>query len=315
MIDFGIELLSYCKKQAQDGKPLSNVIYDENNNITCMSIYDEASNGLCPIEIYKTRKGAINLIRQFKYLLCPIEEDCEVLGDYYDNYIDSLCRCLAAIDYNHLRSRFSNIVDYDFYECCLSEGIEYNRLHYISVVSPELTSFRLKHGLYTHSDELCWILSTIKKSPKIKNGNIAIRVNKTTLINIPGCEVLEEYDYAVMVKKYNQLINSKKFQSEILPKFPNDIREFLCRKERSIGEINQTELAFYVQAIKDVYRLDITDALFEIPLGIRKNYLSKKRGTHWRSNNPEECSWMLELKAQFPDYDPNADRREENKFK
>lgn len=306
MLEFGSKLLEYCKVRAQEGKPLSWIVYDENHHLISMTPYDEAYGAHCPCKISKTKQKAIQLIRDLKYLLSPIDEDLEILGDYYEDYIDAVCRCIAKIDYSHLIHKCHGLIDYDFYDCCLSEGLWYNRWHYVTSINPELQSYILQQGLYTQSDELKYIYSELKKTRQCKEQQVAVRVNNTILTLIPGFEVVENTGYKEALDKYTKFINSKTFQSDFLPKLPDWVSQtLLTRTKKKEGT---TRLCLYIAAIK--YQCDyigefenqLTFKVFELSLGFSPGDVCKNVGTTMKGDKIENDPDLKHIRSNFPKF-------------
>lgn len=303
MLIFGKKLLAYCKKQAQEGKPLSTTIYDEDNRMTNMSIYDEAFEGWCPNKKCDTAIDAVNLIHSFKYLLCPGQPDIDALGDYYNDYCDALCRCLAKLDYEHITYKRYGIIDYDFYECCRKEGVIYNRWYYVTAVSGELVSFLISQGLYYQSDVLKYVASEIKRTSKYCKPSVALKINGVDALLIPEYEAEEDLRVVRNRIKYDKFITSSVFLSQILPKLPKDVADAFLKRDKSM--CGTTRLSMYVKAIVDQYAGDVPRNLYcivEAGLKIPEKSLSKAKGKKKHLKDKSKDVTLAHIKEYFPKF-------------
>lgn len=309
------ELTNYCINSAQAGLSLNTCVYDDEFNPHGGSIYDDILHNLYKVDIFSCKSEAIEFVQRVIDLVLLNKNSMPRL--YYWDYCNAVCCILGKIDYTYLLKGYSGEVNYDFYKICEKEGLVYNRSVYVTGAKSTLGLLVANQGIHQNSSSLQYIAKKVCDTKRDLD-NVGLSINGETILtfNFPTRAEIEHDENTILL---NLLLSDDLFRDEISLKLPQDIREVLASRGKCNVKKYKTKLAFYVQAIKAQYGnklgVDIKDALFELPLGISKNALCKKRTIHWQSKNPEECSWMLELKERFPDYDPKADPRKRNKFK
>lgn len=311
MISFLIKLLKYCKQQTLACKPLTTKVStfdgDEVKTINA-SVYDHAHDGICPDVYCKTRLEALELIENIKMMISLTQDDLDDLGENVCLYFDAVCRCLAKIDYNHILYQYSSEIDYDFYECCIQEGLKYDRLYYITQVIPTLTSYLIKQGPFYESKKQEHVAFIIKKTQKSYLRGVALMLNGNPVASIPGYCTLKDDE----PDKYDLLINHKEFKDRVLSKLPDKLQEAISQRDISVlnGQIgaNKTLLAFYISAIicqygNSYFGVKMTDSLFENALGLSPKSLSKKRSKRLQEIRSYESDPNLKKVVQsFPKY-------------
>lgn len=304
MINFCKDLLEYCKKQALAGQPLETCTYDESEGWVNMSIYDEAFSGRASYDIYKTPLDAVNFIRWFKFLACPGQPDYDELGNYYDDYCDALCRYLALIDYMHIQHRKLNMINYDFYQCCRSEGLVYNRDYYIREICDEINAFIGQLPLFKESDLLKHVVSEIKRTKRYCESNVALKIDGNRILMLACRNNDDDQEGMVLNAQYDGMMSSDLFTSEILPKLPRHVADALIERSRERCQI--TELALYIRAIKQQYKKELpkkcTYSMFELALDIPAKTLSKILGKKKHKYDLDNDKTIVQIKENFPKF-------------
>lgn len=312
MLNFLISILKYCKQQTLACKPLSTeVITFDGDEVktTNASVYDLAYAGICPDIYCKTRLEALELIDNIKLMLCLSQDDLNDLGENVSLYLDAVCRCLAKIDYNHILYQYDSKIDYDFFKCCLEEGLMYDRLYYITQVVPVLTSYLIGQVPFVESKKLEYVAYKIKKTKKLCLRGVALVLNGEVVANIPGYCQLEDNE----PDDYDRLINNEEFKDQVLYKLPDKLQEAIVRRDKGIlegrGESNITLLAFYVSAIicqygNNYFGVKMTDTLFEKALGLNSKSFSKKRAKRLKEiGNYKLDPYLVKVVQLFDKYE------------
>lgn len=299
------ELHDLCLARAEANLPFSSgqdfESVDGNKLVFVGNVYDAAFAGAISCSVSKNAAQAHDIAHAFKLLFCLSPYEYDILGPRYEDYCKSLCCYLARIDYDCFKSKFYGDIDYDFYEICVKEGIEYSRLYFMYNFDASLgvyLSGQCRHLCQTYVPEL--ISSARKTDRSLKDALLRLNRN-AVLMNPDYC--YNDTDIALL-KTYDQLMSDEVFVEEVMPKLPPWIQEALITRDGS--RLNKTIFAFYIQAIKAQYKknlsVKITDKLFEntlgLPSGICRKYRRHKRDAiQWR----DDCE-LLEVCEKFPKF-------------
>ena len=299
------ELHDLCLARAEANLPFSSgqdfESVDGNKLVFVGNVYDAAFAGAISCSVSKNAAQAHDIAHAFKLLFCLSPYEYDILGPRYEDYCKSLCCYLARIDYDCFKSKFYGDIDYDFYEICVKEGIEYSRLYFMYNFDPSLgvyLSGQCRHLCQTYVPEL--ISSAEKTDRSLKD--VLLRINRNVVLIDP------DYSYSdadiALLKSYDQLMSDGVFVEEVMPRLPLWIREALVKKDRS--GLNITIFAFYVQAIKAQYKknlsVKITDKLFENTLGLPSGICRKYRRHKWDAIQWRDDCELLEMCEKFPKF-------------
>ena len=140
------ELHDLCLAQAEANLPFGSgqdfESVDGNKLVFVGNVYDAAFAGAISCSVSKNAAQAHDIAHAFKLLFCLSPYDYDILGSRYSDYCMALCYYLARIDYECFKSKFYGDIDYDFYEICVKEGIEYNRMYFMYIFDFMHFSFR-----------------------------------------------------------------------------------------------------------------------------------------------------------------------------
>lgn len=279
------ELHDLCLAQAEANLPFGSgqdfESVDGNKLVFVGNVYDAAFAGAISCSVSKNAAQAHDIAHAFKLLFCLSPYDYDILGSRYSDYCMALCYYLARIDYECFKSKFYGDIDYDFYEICVKEGIEYNRMYFMERLDASIGVYHLGYRELCQSYVSKLISSAEKTNRSLKDA--LLRVNRNVVL-IDSDYCYTDTDLALL-KSYEQLMSDKVFLEEVMPKLPSWIQESLIMRDSS--KLNKTIFAFYIQAIKVKYQeelsVEITDKLFEHVLrlspGICSNYRNRKLKT------------------------------------
>ena len=299
------ELHDLCLAQAEANLPFGSgqdfESVDGNEPVFVGNVYDAAFAGEISCSVCKNAAQAHDIAHAFKLLFCLSPYEYDILGPRYEDYCKSLCYYLARIDYDCFKSKFYGDIDYDFYNICVKEGIEYSRLYFMYNFDASLgvyLSGQCRHLCQAYVPEL--ISSAEKTDRSLKD--VLLRINRNVVL-IDSDYCYTDTDLALL-KSYEQLMSDKVFLEEVMPKLPSWIQESLIMRDSS--KLNKTIFAFYIQAIKVKYQeelsVEITDKLFEHVLRLSPGICSNYRNRKLKTKNWYDDKALLEINEKFPGY-------------